>query len=455
MPRTPPKRGRLRAVKTIDSRVTDDLPKTPNADKTWDGPPVQRSKNGRWSGQLNFAGHKHTVGTFDTPYEWGLARDALKLRLRDRQEVGEELVERTPLEHLTIGEFVCARGSREGWPHGFHGRGGKRRRQSTFDHHADQIQPFVARYGDRRLKGGLRRDEVHVWLNQATENQATSAIAMFNDARRIDPSIQSPFEGQSRSRSKGRLDDSYTPDVLTGAEVEQLLACVRATVPAPWALTVEAILEVIARMAARPGEVWAMERELWKPSTRVYYFRHAIGKGGRIEPLGPKTGRRRSALPDSVVEKIERAPRLDERWLLPGKTGGVLYSSKWSADWNAIRRRFTADLPAGHWLRERIALREAERAAEPDPRRRARMPNGQLDVYELKHHALTWMVTPRPQGLGMDPRDASFQAYGHPRSADVIERWYVRQREADTHARILAAFGANVLDLGARRARGE
>ena len=452
MPRTPPKRTGLRAVKTIDPRITDDLPQHGDARKTWDGPPSQRSSNGRWSGQLNWAGQKFTVGTYDTPHQWGVARDALKLRLRDQKPADHQAEQRTPFDGTRIAEFVCPRGSHDGWPYGFYGRGGRRRRHSTFEHHAGQIQSLRDSYGDRMLKGGLGRGEAHDWLIRATENAATSAIAMFNDARSIDPSVDNPFEGQSRSRSKGRLDDAYTPDVLTTAEVQHLSSCVYEVTPEPWARTVDATLEVIARMGARPGEVWGMERELWLPETHVYLFRVAIGKGGRLEELGPKTGRRRSVLPQSVIEKIERAPRLDERWLLSGKTGGVLYSSKWAPAWHAVRTRFTADLPVDHWLRQRIAIREAERASKPDLRRRARLPNGQLDVYELKHHALTEMCTPRPTGMGMDPRDASYQVYGHPRSADVIERWYVKQREADTNARILAAYNTNVIDLGSRRA---
>src|SRR4051812_465657 len=77
-------------------------------------------------------------------------------------------------------------------------------------------------------------------------------------------------------------------------------------------------------MAARPGEVWAMERHKWQPETGLYPFNIAVAKGGRIETLGPKTGKRESVLPDEVIEAIQRVPLLDQRWLLPGNRRAAL-----------------------------------------------------------------------------------------------------------------------------------
>ncbi len=86
-------------------------------------------------------------------------------------------------------------------------------------HHEQCIRALLERFGDRELRGGVSYEDAALWANDATENQLTSAIAMFNDARTRDRSIQSPFEGLTRRRTRGRRD---LPDVLTVCEFELL-----------------------------------------------------------------------------------------------------------------------------------------------------------------------------------------------------------------------------------------
>src|SRR4051812_10567656 len=131
MARTPPKRGHLKAVarKPIDPRVTAELPDLPEAVQTWTGAPTRRTANARWSGQVNFAGRKHPVPTCDTPRQWGIERDKVLVELRECQQNGEPLSDRTELDRVTIREFAAAPRSAEGWPYGFTGSRGKRVRE--------------------------------------------------------------------------------------------------------------------------------------------------------------------------------------------------------------------------------------------------------------------------------------------------------------------------------------
>lgn len=399
---------------------------------------------GRWSGQFDYLGRKHNPGTHDTPYDWGIARDNMKAELRKQREAEGPMPEgRTELDGMRIAEFVASAGNRDGWPWGYKGTRGQRAKISTFEHHQDQIKPFVEQFGRRHIKGGVSRREARMWADTATENQLTSAIAMYNDAATDDDTVMSPFRGLSRSRSKGRKGNGNLPDVLTRDEVDMLCECVYQVVVGDYARVIDAMIECEATMGVRNGELWGMERTNFRPNTYEVQLELAVGKGGRLDT--PKTGPRWAGMGPSAVQKIMSAPALSDRWLLPAPQGGPMTSSNWANYWHPIRALFTSRLPADHWLPQRIARAQARAGAKPS--------DGQLDFYELKHRACTWMVTPQPHGLGMDPADVSYQCYGHYESADVIEKWYVRRRETETRDRIRSAFGVNVHQLRTNQLR--
>jgi hypothetical protein len=211
MARRPPQRPQ--PADTRGPRETKKLPDRPDAKRTWTGPPYERSPK-RWSGTIDFGGKKHNVGTFDTPREWGEKRDELIVELRNgggRTETTPDL----PLQGLTVKGFI----ERYDWPYAFK-RKNKRSQPSTFDHHAQCIRPFVAAFGDRLIYDGVGLFEAGQWADRATENQVTSAIAMFNDARSVDRRLLNPLQGLSRNRTRGRAD---LPDVLTVASAARRL----------------------------------------------------------------------------------------------------------------------------------------------------------------------------------------------------------------------------------------
>jgi len=294
----------------------------------------------------------------------------------------------------------------------------------------------VRAYGDRLVKGGLGVEEAALWANDATENQLTSAIAMFNDARTRDRSVQNPFQGLSRKRTRGRRD---LPHVLTGDELELLKQIAVRVHPGLYGAVMVAMIELEATSAPRPGELWAFEEGELYPDLGEYYIWQAVKKGGRLGP--PKYDqKRRIVLAPSGLEALLRVPRLHERWLLPSKTGRLMSQSNWTTYWHPVRDAFTALLPESHWLVRRIARCAEALANQPNPKKRGRMDDGKLDFYELRHRAITYMVTPKPDGLGMDPRDVAYQV-GHQDGGRLIEEVYIHLNQEHARARLRRGWG--------------
>lgn len=438
MSRTPPRhstRGSERGPVQ-----TKHLPDRSDAKRTWTGSPADRSA-GRWSGTLDFGGRKYHVGTFDTPRQWGEARDKLLVELREQaMKGGSRRPSATELDGVTIAEFVSPAG-RYHWPWRFT-RKGLRSQPGTFEHHAQCIRPFVAHFGDRRIKDGITRFEASQWADTATENQITSAIALINDARDLDPSFVNPLEKMSRKRTRGRKD---LPDVLTAAEVETLKRLALMIHNDGWGLVLEAMIELMATSAPRPGEIWAMERAELNVARREINIEQAVKKAGRLGP--PKYDQRRPCvIAPSAWALIMALDVTDPVWFFPAKHGGLIYESKWTTYWHPVRDAFAAGLPEHHWLPRRIAKAARALAKIKDPTLRRRLSNGKLDFYELRHRGITYMGTPRRHGLGLASPDIAYQV-GHRDGGRLIEEIYMHRNPELARDRIRAAMGYPDEDL--------
>lgn len=113
--------------------------------------------------------------------------------------------------------------------------------------------------------------------------------------------------------------------------------------------------------------------------------------------------------------------------------------SNWTTYWHPVRAAVTAELPNDHWLVARIAEQTALRDAERDERARARIDNGELDFYELRHRAITFMAEPRPARAGPGPPDIAFQV-GHGDGGRLIEEVYIHRSPARARERIRDAM---------------
>jgi integrase len=294
----------------------------------------------------------------------------------------------------------------------------------------------VAAFGDRLIYDGVDLFEAGQWADRATENQVTSAIAMFNDARSVDRRLLNPLQGLSRNLTRGRAD---LPDVLTVEEVELLKALSRHLNPDDHGLVMEAMVEVMATSAPRPGELWAMERPRLNAEQGEIFIKYAVKKGGRLGP--PKYNQERwCVLAPSALDLVLRLPGLHPRHFFVSKTGRLMTQPNWATYWHPLRDAFTAQLPEEHWLRRRILDCAEAKRAEPDTKKRKRMPDGKLDFYELRHRACTFMATPKPHGLGLASPDIAYQI-GHTDGGRLVEKLYIHRNQELARARIRAAMG--------------
>lgn len=144
----------------------------------------------------------------------------------------------------------------------------------------------------------------------------TSAIALFNDATSDDFSIVNPLRDLSRRRTKGRAEMEH---VLTPAEVARLRGCALASAPGKYGRVMEAMVEVMATTAPRPGELWTMAWARFDPDDGCIDIKYAVKKDGKLGP--PKYEQERPVvLAPSAVELIERLERRG-RFIFPTKTG--------------------------------------------------------------------------------------------------------------------------------------
>jgi hypothetical protein len=199
------------------------------------------------------------------------------------------------------------------------------------------------------------------------------------------------------------------------------------------------MVHLMGTSAPRPGELWALERPELVAGRGEVYINAAVKKNGSLGP--PKNDQRRWIVLDpSAVEALLGLPVLHERWFFPTKTGRRMTQSNWTTYWHPVRDAFTMLLADDHWLVRRIARCAEVRAAEPNPKLRSRLRDGKLDFYELRHRAITHMVTPQPDGLGMHPADVAYQV-GHRDGGRLIEEVYVHRNPELARARMRRAMG--------------
>ena len=102
------------------------------------------------------------------------------------------------------------------------------------------------------------------------------------------------------------------------------------------------------------------------------------------------------------------APRLSDRRAMPAPRGGPMKLSNWHAHWAAIRSL----------------------GGRPG-----------FEFYELKHRAITWMVTPGESGgLGLDVQTVALIC-GHQDAGATIVKHYLKLNERDAVARVRDAMG--------------
>jgi integrase len=182
------------------------------------------------------------------------------------------------------------------------------------------------------------------------------------------------------------------------------------------------MIEVAAWTGLRPGELFLLAR---RPSpsddeaSRVNWVDFRTGEIVVDWQLNSKTrrrgipkwdSRRRVALLPAAERALMSLP--DDGTAEPifrTQRGKVFTQRTQFYYWDAIRTAFTAQLPAGHWLRQRI---------QRDPE------NGNLDFYELRHFFGTKLAQPPGEIRAATPYEIA-QQMGHKDGGQLAYARYV------------------------------
>ncbi len=247
------------------------------------------------------------------------------------------------------------------------------------------------------------------------------ARQIWSNAIRDHHALHNPFEKTGLPARSSRLDD---PDfrVLNEAELEILIEAAASSRSDDYALVLKAMVIVEAYCGIRPGELFAMEWELLEVKGDVFYYDIKWQIDNKQRKRQPKyKSSRLIALPRRAVEAIQAMPRLHPTYLFPACSGGVMYQTLWDSYWGPIRAA----------------------AAAADRQRTGSKTSvfDDFDFYELRHKAITWMLTPPPHGPGMDYRDVAL-VVGHKDGGRTIARHYLRLDELQAAERMAAAFAA-------------
>ncbi|HEX5559472.1 MAG TPA: tyrosine-type recombinase/integrase [Gaiellales bacterium] len=377
------------------------------ARKNVNPPPYLR--NGKWGAKINFRGKQYWVGSFDTVQEW---KDA-EARLRASLLAAEERAIDRPGDTMPINEY--AGDAPDKWPRS-HPDG---RREVTLQNHIYMLGRFLEVYGDRLLRGGVRRREARDYTNSVPNKSAIRTIcAMYNDAIDDELCDQNPFARLGIKHRPGRRDI----DVLSPDEVDLLCTIPLLRWPNEFGRMLSVLLRWQAETCMRPGETCALD---WQS---IDFERNQVIVRRSRNSLGvdtePKVQQTRIVLPPRAKAALLKMPRLHEKWVFTNQRGNRLLTQTLHGYWDDIRLLFTERLPDGHWLRERVEAGE------------------NYDLYELRHFGATWLLEEAPFGLGLKPSDVATQM-GHVDGGVRVMTLYGHPRADESRKRILKAMQAD------------
>jgi integrase len=250
---------------------------------------------------------------------------------------------------------------------------------------------------------------------------------MYNDATRFLEGYQAgnPF-ARLVTEGKGRQD--ITP--LSEAEVRRLGEICVEVHGVLFGSIFRAMVLFAAWTGCRPGELAGMRRtDLDHDAGTVRVERQRRKDGLKL----PKTKRRREiVMPAPAAAAIESMPTRHMEWLFTTPTGRPFCKGSWGYYWRPVRDAFERELPAAHWLSERLELD----------------PGDHLDMYELRHFCGSLLAD-----RGCSARDIAEQLGN---SETVCERVYIHPYRDRVRARVRAAFEQpERAEEAIRQARGE
>lgn len=370
---------------------------------------VPYKRNGKWVGGIDVAGKRHWVGTFPSKAEWEDAAARLRVDLQREADFSEDT--------MTVADFV-----ERGWPRTH--PTAKRKKESSTELLEANIRKVVRDFGDRRLRGGIKRTEARQWALTVNAAAVIAARQMFNDAIDDDLAEGNPFSSLGVDTGPGRRNIQ----VISNEEFEQLVRIAGSTRADPYRELLSAFLLWQGTVGTRPGEAWALRFEDLDPTSLTARIERAVDRKGRVDL--PKSGKARVVMvPRATMEAVQSAPRISEGLVFPNTTGQMMRVPAWAWHWHPIRSAFAASLPADHWLPRRIE----------EHSRKNLKGSGQLSIYEMRHRAATWMSEPPPHGLDLDPPAVAAQL-GHLDGGALVTQLYRHMDTQRALGRVAEAF---------------
>jgi integrase len=342
-----------------------------------------RRRGSRWAVEIydgTRKSRKRYVGTYDSQRE---ARDA-------EREAEQAIARRRgrPASEETVASFA------ERWldlrP---------RQKASTNQAYREQVKPFVAVYGERRL-AEVDIELAYAWLGDKRWTHG-GVRAMFSDARRLGLVDSNPFAGLRLRGSRGRKD--VAP--LRVEEVHQLADCAVEVWTGEVALTVRALILTAAFVGVRPGEMYGLrwsDLDFRESEVRVDRQYSTASRDFEL----PKNGRRRVVvLASPAREALLALPRPvdSEALIFRGRRGGPLNGRTQHYYWHPVRCRFG---------------------------------NPSLDFYELRHFCGAWLFN----DLELPAQDVAHQL-GHTDGGALVQSLYGHPSERLARERIKRAVG--------------
>ena len=364
---------------------------------------VPYRRDGKWVGAISYRGKKHWVGTFKTKEEWTTASARLRTRL------AEQAGHQQP-STLTFEGFVIEKN----WPHNFPR---KRKKLMTFDTLAGNIRPFLRKFGDRTLAQSLTRGEAREWALSVPYYCHAAARGLINDIIDDDLMTSNPFGRLGISAGRGRKDI----DVISEQDFDDLKQLARTIRGDEYGRVLETLVHSLGEEAFRPGEAFALRWDNIDFEKDIIHIEQAVDHKGRLTL--PKNGKPRDiVLFPETKRRLLEMPRLSDEFVFTSSRGRMLVTTRFYYYWNPIRAVWESTRPRDHWIHARLAAD----------------PKDHFDPYELRHRACTWMCTPHPHGLGLDPADVALQM-GHTDGGALVMKLYAHPAKDLARKRILDA----------------
>jgi integrase len=310
-----------------------------------------------------------------------------------------------------------------------------RNKDSTNRHNAERVRAFARDFGAQLLAdvdkvsarawvmGGQVPREIEPfaqsWVGAQTldgrvvvlphRGNLQAVRAMFGDALRSGLVDFNPFVGMRLPSARGRKDITVV-NAQELRQLERLAHDIHGPIMGP---RMAALIRLAAWTGMRPGELYAM-RWPWVDFVKgeVRVLAQVNAKMGR-ETLPKSDEPRTIVLLEPAADALRGLERQIGTDLVFVTTRGQQFSQRTlHYYWSEVRAAFAALVPEGHWLRQRMESGK-----------------GNLDFYELRHFAATWLLnrgaSASDVAIQLGHRDNGAQVletYGHPSEDDARDR---------------------------------